>query len=163
VEEETGRCTPRDRRDRGPGTQGSIRRHKEQPTKLRISRGAMVEKRTQLAIERGGLGNPPPTAGASGSIPTIDQGCERRPIRFRTAYPKRQTPLGRPRGRTPQYLQPSRLPFGSLAGIGSGCMRAVPFSTRAKVITIPSPKTNTMNNGNVSVRATHLFDEGNLC
>src|SRR5260370_15757733 len=26
VEEETGRCTPRDRRDRGPGTQGRIRR-----------------------------------------------------------------------------------------------------------------------------------------
>ena len=26
VEEETGRCTPRDRRDRGPGTQGRIHR-----------------------------------------------------------------------------------------------------------------------------------------
>ena len=26
VEEETGRCTPRDRRDRGPGTPGRIRR-----------------------------------------------------------------------------------------------------------------------------------------
>ena len=26
VEEETGRCTPRDCRDRGPGTQGRIRR-----------------------------------------------------------------------------------------------------------------------------------------
>jgi hypothetical protein len=26
VEEETGKCTPRDRRDRGPGTQGRIRR-----------------------------------------------------------------------------------------------------------------------------------------
>jgi hypothetical protein len=69
VEEETGGCTPRDRPDRGPGTQGRIRRHKEQPTKLRISRGAMVEMRTQLAIERGGLGNPPPTAGASELYP----------------------------------------------------------------------------------------------
>ena len=36
VEEETGRCTPRDRRDRGPGKQGRIHRDKEQPTKLRI-------------------------------------------------------------------------------------------------------------------------------
>jgi len=26
VEEETGRCTPRDRRDRGPGTPGRIHR-----------------------------------------------------------------------------------------------------------------------------------------
>jgi hypothetical protein len=36
VEEETGRCTPRNRRGRGPGTQGRIHRDKEQPTRLRI-------------------------------------------------------------------------------------------------------------------------------
>ena len=36
VEEETGMCTPRYRRDRDPGTQGRIHRDKEQPTRLRI-------------------------------------------------------------------------------------------------------------------------------
>jgi hypothetical protein len=118
VEKETSRCTPRDRRDRGPGTQGRIRRHKEQPTKLRTSRGAMVEMRTQLAIERGGLGNPPPTAGASEPIQPLTKDVSVAPIRFRTAYPKPPTLLGRPRGRTPQYLQPSRLPLVLLRELG---------------------------------------------
>ena len=38
VEEETGRCTPRDRRDRGPGTQGRI--HRDNVGKVPLVAGA---------------------------------------------------------------------------------------------------------------------------
>src|ERR1019366_124588 len=49
VEEETGRCTPRDRRDRGPGTQGRI--HRDNVGKVPLAAGA--GRNLQRLLERG--------------------------------------------------------------------------------------------------------------
>jgi hypothetical protein len=49
VEEETGRCTPRDRRDRGPGTQGRI--HRDNIGKVPPAAGA--GRNLQRLLERG--------------------------------------------------------------------------------------------------------------
>ena len=49
VEEETGMCTPRNRRDRGPGTQGRI--HRDNVGKVLLAAGA--GSNLQRLLERG--------------------------------------------------------------------------------------------------------------
>jgi hypothetical protein len=53
VEEETGRCTPRDRHDRGPGTQGRIRRDNVG----KVSPAAGADRAKRLWLLGGAIGS----------------------------------------------------------------------------------------------------------